>query len=204
MRKTVKILMQILFVCMMFLTGYERQVGAVATNYVQDTQVGTASESIERAIAVGKLYVGKVDYRSAISGRDGHGTYEQVKNYTPGGEYGLDCSSFISHIMAKGYGIAWNRGSYTASTWAFASGTPAEYQIQVSDPSDFKRGDIILVADKSHAIVWLGDNKYIASNGYPPEDLTNGPTIREYNYDIFPHEGVVIRMPAKADHHIIV
>lgn len=144
-----------------------------------DPLVGTASEDIEKAIQVGKDILG-----TTYNLGGGHlNSYEELNTYNVSS--GLDCSSFIAYILMKGAGFGW---STIPTTYTMQGSTSSELKKTVKQ-EDWKRGDIILMNNTSHVVIYLGDGYYMGA------DSTPGVAIRKWNAAWMNYDGYVVRVP---------
>lgn len=144
-----------------------------------DPAVGTASEDIEKAIQAGKNILGT---KYNLGG--GHvNSYETLNSYNVSN--GLDCSSFIAYILMKGAGFGWS----TIPTTYTMQGESSSALKKTVKQADWKRGDIILMNNTSHVVIYLGDGYYMGA------DSTPGVTIRKWDPSWMNYDGYVIRIP---------
>lgn len=154
---------------------------AVEAKYDPNTDplVGTASEDIEKAIQAGKNILGT---KYNLGG--GHsGSYETLNSYKVAN--GLDCSSFIAYILMKGAGVGWP----TIPTTYTMQGETSSALKKTVKREDWKRGDIILMNNTSHVVMYLGDGYYMGA------DSTPGVAIRKWDNSWMNYDGYVVRIP---------
>lgn len=172
--------LSILSILLVFIPNTSLQAVDAKYDPSKDPAVGTASEDIEKAIQVGKNILAT---KYNLGGGHG-GTYETLNSYTVSN--GLDCSSFIAYILMKGAGVGWSEGIPT--TYTMKDSSPSAFKKTVKQ-ADWQRGDIILMNNTSHVVMYLGDGYYIGA------DSTPGVTIRKWDPSWMSYDGYVIRIP---------
>ena len=183
--KALKTLLVVLLLGTSFLPVFTIHAADAKYDPASDPQNGTANEEIESVIQAGKDLLGKVPYNFG----GGHlNSYADLKKYNTSN--GLDCSAFIAYIFMEGMGLG---APSIFTTTSLRDSTPSEFVKKIPQ-SEWKRGDIILLNNNTHTVLYLGKND-AGKDMYIGADTTPGVTLKEWTTSWMKYDGLVVRIP---------